>query len=324
MRILIIKTSSLGDIIHCLPVLADLKKYNKDLEVDWVVEEYYVPLLKLSKHPVNVIPIALRRWRKTLLSSPKETWSEMKAFFRRLRTKKYDRVVDVQGLIKSAVVARLVRRTAKGVLTGYDYQSAAEGIASFLYQDRIEVRKSSHAILRCRELVSLAVNYTIDIDIDFDLSAPVSEKFKSKKYAVLLHSTSKDEKLWPEDRWVALARWLREHHLEIYAPWGSDEEKSRAFRMKGVETSINIPPKLSLMQMSSFLSSASLVIGLDTGLSHLSSALGRPTVGIFTDTDPRLVGMKGSSKCASVGGEEITPTLDEVKRAVVKVMTTKT
>jgi heptosyltransferase-1 len=277
--------SSLGDVVHALPAVTEAARHG--VRFDWVVEEGFAAVVQ--RHPaVNLtIPIAWRRWRKNLLDSR----HEMVDFFSRLRDQHYDLVLDAQGLLKSAVVSRLARGSRR---IGFNHDSAREGAASAFYSKRISVAREQHAIDRLRQLFAAAFAYELDhspVGSGIDVGSPDT----AEKRCVMLHGTTWPSKHWPQEMWAALAGLLASAGFKVQLPWGSDAELSRARQVStaGGERA-EVLGAQSLADLMRVLTEASLAVGVDSGLAHLSAALGVPTVVIYGSTDSRLTGCRGA------------------------------
>jgi len=297
----------MGDVFHTFPALSDAQKNHPDLTIDWVVEGSFAEIPKW--HPVvdKVYAIELRRWRKSLWS--KETRLEIKAFFETVNQTHYDLIIDAQGLLKSAWVARKV----KAKTAGYDWNSAREPLATWLYQFKCTVAKDQHAILRLRLLMAQVLGYSLGENppIVYGLethnwSKPncVLEQYSDEKYWVFLHGTTWETKYWPEDYWIELLAKADALGVKVILPWGNEEERLRANRIadslagdqqtasgKKVWVPENI---LSLNEVAKILKNAQAVVSVDTGLSHVAAALEVPMVVLYRVTDPKLVGADGS------------------------------
>lgn len=312
-NLLIIKTSSLGDVIHAMPALSDIRKHRPDLAVDWIVEESFSVIPRLHQGVRQVLPVALRRWRKQLLSV--NTWKEMKQLKQLLRQQGYDLTLDLQGLIKSAMIGGWVPGTTHA---GYDWGSAREPLASFWYGERHNVPRQLHAVERNRRLAAQVLGYACNGNPDYGLNAPVRLPacVPNTPYAVLLHSTSQAAKLWPEDHWIQLGLLLREHGLGCVLPGGNDQERQRAARLAQAIPEAVAAPALPLDQMAALLGSARCVIGLDTGLTHLATAFHLPVVAIHTVTQPEKTGVFGSPLAVNCGGHGHVPSVTQVMNAL--------
>jgi len=317
LHILLVKTSSLGDILHNLPAVTDIMRHYPEAQIDWLVEESFVALPKLHAAVNDVIPVALRRWRGRLLSPA--TWTQIKIFRTLLTAQHYDFAIDTQGLLKSA----LLMRGAHGLRCGFDKHSAREPLASFLYQKIYAVPKNQHAVERNRQLVAQALGYTLDGPADYGIHPPSFERFKwleKGNYAVLLHSTSRNDKLWDETNWILLGGYLKEKNIQSILPWGNETERLRSLRLAESITGAVAPPHLGLNDAAALLGGAHVVIGVDTGLAHLAAALNRPTVGIYTATDPALTGLHGGENIANLGGFKQAPDLAAVITALQQIL----
>lgn len=225
-RILFVKTSSLGDVVHNCPAVSDAARSAPGAAIDWVVEEAFAEVATMHAQVRRAIPVAVRRWRGTLWHP--RTWSEMSAFRRALREERYDLVIDTQGLLKSALLARL----ADGERHGMDWASAREPLAARLYDVRHAVPRQQHAVERNRQLAAAALGGKSLGACDYGLRAegPMPLDLPAP-YTVLLTMTSRADKLWPEGNWIELGGLLAARGLRCVLPWGSDEEKARAARI---------------------------------------------------------------------------------------------
>ncbi len=284
-KILMVKTSSMGDVIHNLPVVNDIHRYFPEAQIDWVVEEAYqaVPAMHLGVN--TVLPVKLRRWRKTLWKA--ETWREINQLSQHLRSRRYDFILDSQGLIKSA----LITKVAHGVRCGFNWPSAREPLRWF-YDRVFDVPWSLHAVERNRYLAAQALGYALDGRADYGIQAvPASFSWLPQPYCVMLHATSRREKLWPEPSWVELGVYLNSLGVSCVLPWGSLEERARSERLANrIKLSV-VPPQLALTEATFLLAGAKAVIGVDTGLAHLAAALNVPVIGIYCATHPDETGI---------------------------------
>ena len=291
-KILLIKTSSLGDVVHNLPVATTLHKHLPGAQIDWVVEEAFADIPRLHPAVGRVIPVALRRWRRRLFAV--ETWRQMAAFRRELRRENYDLVVDSQGLIKSALIAREARLTSQGERVGYAAEAAREPLAARCYDRGIAIPRNVHAVERNLWLAAAACGRTPDVDIDYGIRASAlrANWLPQGPYALLLTASSRDDKSWPKEAWLALAASLTASGLNLLLPAGTDSERQGATDLASAMGSrAMVAPKLTLSEIAGLCAGASLVVGVDTGLTHLATALGRPTLCLFAGSDPVLTGV---------------------------------
>ena len=312
MRILFVKTSSLGDVIHNSPAVSDAARRVPGASIDWMVEEPFAELAALHAAVRRVIPVALRRWRAALLSPA--TWSEFSGFRRALRSERYDCVIDSQGLVKSALLASL----ALGEKHGLDRASAREPIASSFYDLRHAVPQSWHAVERNRRLAAAALGYTADGACDYGLRAPGEMPLAVRApFALLLTMSSRSDKLWPEERWIELGRTLREQGTQSVLPWGDEAERASCERIAlGIGGAL-VPRRMTLQELARLMPRARWVAGVDTGLAHLAAALGVATVGIYGGSDPALTGLYGNDRAHNLGTAGKLPSAREVLERLV-------
>lgn len=310
--ILFIKTSSLGDVIHHMPAVADAQRARPDARLTWLVEEAFSPLVRLHPAVHDVIPVAWRRWRRSLYAPA--TLAEIVRSLSAIWARRYDEIVDSQGLLRSALIARM----ARGRRHGYDRQSIREPMASALYDVRHRVSRDLHAITRNRILSGLALGYRPQGAPDFGLSRA---RFAAadQSYAVLLHATARESKQWPEQNWIALGHALTERGLDLLLPWGTEAERLRSERIAAALPHARVPPRAPLDEVAGLIAAAQLVVGVDTGLMHLAAALGVPLVAIFLGSRPGLTGPVGAGPIAVLGAEGEAPSVDEVTAAVARV-----
>ena len=285
-RVLVVKTSSLGDVIHSLPALTDAVRSIPDIQFDWVVEQSFAEVPRWHPAVDRVIPVAVRRWRK----HPIQAWrsGEWAEFKQQISRCDYDVVIDAQGLLKSAWLTRY----AGGVRYGLDKHSAREPMASRFYHQPIHVPKKQHAVERVRQLFAKALGYTLDEQIgEYNLSFQ-SER---QKIVVLLHGTTWASKHWPESSWIELRHLLLEAGYQVVLPWGNDEEKARAKRIAG-DSIAEVLPKMSLTELAELLSASAGCISVDTGLGHLAAAVDTPTLALFGPTNSALTGFYGKNQ----------------------------
>lgn len=294
MHVLIVKTSSMGDVLHTLPALTDAMHAIPGIRFDWAVEENFAQIPGWHPAVDKVLPVAIRRWRKHWFGSQQR--EERVLFKRELQSRQYDIVIDAQGLIKSAA---LVTRLSKGVKHGQDSRSAREPFASWWYDIRHEVSKKQHAVERTRELFAKSLGYEKpqtqgDYAIAGHFSTIATED--TAPYLIFLHATTRDNKHWPEDHWRGLIELVQPMGLRVKLPWGAEHEHQRAQRLAEGFEYVEVLPKLSLEAVAQQLAGACAVVSVDTGLSHLTAALDRPNITLYGPTDPGLIGGYGKNQ----------------------------
>jgi heptosyltransferase-1 len=314
--LLVVRPSSLGDIVYALAIVADIRRYRSHCAIDWVAERGFVPLLAMCPEIRRIVPFALRRWRKAPLSL--ETWRNVRAFRRDLRTHRYDVVLDLQEQVKGALIAR----AARGRRHGFDRKSVREPIATLAHDVHHRVPRNLHFVDRCRSLAAAALGYAVEGPPHWHLVPPSSAPMLPERpYAVLLHATSRAEKLWPEERWRALAAHFARAGYATVLPWGSPDEEARSRRIAAGNDGAVVPPWLSLPEAAAVLARADVAIGIDTGFTHLAAALGTPTVALFFATDPVVHGVAcAGAHARDLGHEGDMPSVDSAIAHAVELM----
>ncbi len=292
MRVLLIKTSSMGDVLHTLPALTDAQAAIPGIRFDWVVEEGFAEIPLWHPAVAEVIPVAIRRWRRNPVQALRS--GEWKRFKQRLQVHKYDLVLDAQGLLKSAWLTRY----ASAPVIGLDKQSAREPLASYWYDERLKVAWGQHAVERVRQLFAQALGYPVPsgvgdygLDRSYLQAGPVEEN-----YLVFLHGTTWVTKHWPQLYWRQLAELAVARGLEVKLPWGNDAERIRAEQIAKGLPGVQVLPRLPLAGMARILAGARAVVAVDTGLGHLAAALDVPTVSLFGPTNAGFTGAYGNNQ----------------------------
>lgn len=298
MRVLLIKTSSLGDVIHTLPALSDALRAIPSIRFDWVVEEGFAEIP--SWHPAveKVIPVAIRRWRK----HPLQTWrsGEWQAFKQGIQQQSYDLVIDAQGLLKSAWLTRGLNAP----IAGFDRQSAREPFASYFYDRRIFVAREQHAVERVRQLFAQALGYALPQQMgqySLDRQRLVLNQ-SAAPYVLFLHGTTWPSKHWPQAEWRRLAEQLTAQGVAVRLPWGNPVEEQRAQAIAAGLPLVTVLPKLNLAGVAGQIAGAQACVAVDTGLGHLTAALDVPCISLYGPTLPGRVGAYGQGQihlCAS-------------------------
>ena len=300
----------MGDVVHTMPTISDIAANVPNARIDWLVEAPFAALPAMHPAIRTVIPIAWRKWRKRLFAA--DTRAALAAARAQLKAEKYDLIIDLQGLLKSALWAT----QAHGPRAGYDWAGAREPVASLFYAKRAAVAVDQHAVDRSRQLAAAHLNYTVTGAQRFGLRAPdAGWTPQAKRYAVLITGASRPEKLWPESSWQAIAATLTAQGFVLVWLWGSTAEGERSTRL-AAEAGGEVPPFLTVKDASAVLAGAALCVGLDTGFTHIAAAFGVSTIGIYCDHEPGLVGITGGGYVASVGGRGMVPAIDAVQSLI--------
>lgn len=289
MKLLLIKTSSIGDLLHCFPALSDAQRAVPGLEVDWVVEEGLAEIPAWHPSVRRIITVAYRRWRfrplKGLFGGP------LTALRRELRAETYDLVLDAQGLYKSAVIARM----AQGTRHGFDLPSSREKLAPLAYDVRHNIPRSEHAVVRQRRLFAQALGYpqpetppVYGLARDRLPAPPVSGR-----YLVFLHGTAWTTKLWPESHWQGLVELAAAAGYWVVLPFGSRYDQARAERIAAATGKARPLPTKSLAAAGGLIAGAAGCVAVDTGLGHLAAALDVPTVTLYGPSSATRTGTLG-------------------------------
>ena len=324
LNILLVRVSSLGDVLHNMPIVADILRHFPDAHIDWVVEEAYTSLVRLNGRVRTIIPFALRRWRKSLTS--KATRAEITAFVKTLRRQRYDYVFDTQGLLKTGVImgaARLAPGGQKVGLANGSEGSGYEGISRLFHTKSITLDPRTHAVARGRLVVAAALAYTIGSGPDFGLAQPSASDprpdwMPQQPYAVYFHGTARNAKKWAPQNWIALGQQLAA--MPILLPWGSADEKSEAEFLAASLPNARVLPKLSMMDAVTLARHAALAIGVDTGLTHIAAAFLRPTIEIYCDSPRWKTEGNWSPNIINLGQSGSPPGASEVIAAAKKLL----
>ncbi|UTY57919.1 lipopolysaccharide heptosyltransferase I [Massilia sp. erpn] len=319
MNILLVRVSSLGDVLHNMPIVADIARHFPHANIDWVVEEGYVSLVRLNPRVRNIIPFALRRWRKSL--GKKETRAEIKAFFAAVRQQEYDYVFDTQGLLKTGVImgaARVKKGGQKVGLANGSEGSGYEGISRLFHSKSIPLDPRTHAVARGRLVVGAALGYAVDTPADFGLpdvspDDPRPDWMPAGPYAVYFHGTARDAKKWAPQNWIALGQALAP--MPILLPWGSPKEQAEAEALAAGLPNARVLPKLSMADAVLLARHAALAVGVDTGLTHIAAAFSRPVVEIYCDSPRWKTEGNWSPKIINLGDRGAPPSVAEVLAA---------
>ncbi|MEX3605534.1 MAG: lipopolysaccharide heptosyltransferase I [Burkholderia sp.] len=323
-KILIVRVSSLGDVVHNMPVIADIHRHHPDAQIDWLVEESFIELVKLVHGVRKVLPFSLRRWRKSLGSA--QIWREIRAFRRQIADEHYDLVIDCQGLIKSAWVASWARGQLIGLANRTD-GAGYEWPVRFFYRRRVPIAPRTHVVERTRQLVAAALGDPApspDDELDFgldthqaaralvaaDLNLPVS-------YVVFVHATSRADKQWPDAAWIELGQSLVRRGASLVLPWGSEAECATSERLaREFGAAAIVPPRRSLPAVVGLVDGAAATVGVDTGLVHIAAALKRPTVELYNFATAWRTGGYWSPNVVNLGTAGAPPSPSQVKDAL--------
>ncbi len=323
LNILLVRVSSLGDVLHNLPMVADILRHYPDANIDWVVEEGYVSLVRLNPHVRKIIPWGLRRWRKSLGDSG--TRAEIKAFFKTLREQEYDYVFDTQGLLKTGIImgaARTVKGGHKVGLANGSEGSGYEGISRLFHTRSIPLDPRTHAVARGRLVAAAALGYQVDTAPDFGLPGPDPgnrpDWMPLQDYAVFFHGTARGAKKWAPANWIATGRALAP--MPVLLAWGSPGEKQEAEALAAQLPNAKVLPRLSMDEAVALARNAALAIGVDTGLTHIAAAFLRPTIELYCDSPKWKTEGNWSPRIVNLGDKGAPPAVEQVLAAAERLV----
>ncbi len=305
MHVLIVKLTSMGDLIHALPAVSDALQHVPNVHFDWVVDEAFAQIPRLNPAIETIITTAHRRWKREPWASLKR--GEFTRLWREIRQKKYDIVIDAQNNLKSACIMSLTR----GVRCGMDKDSAREKFTHWVCNKTFSIPLKQHAIARQRQLFALALNYPLpDTPPDFGIAIsqlPLLPIDLPHPYLVFIHSTTWDTKHWPEGYWQQLIQLATHAGYYVVLPWGNAQEEQRAQRLSTASEKAIVLPRLSIIEQASMIAKSAGAVCVDTGLGHLTAALNVPAVHLYGPTDPALIGATGAHQLHLVAKAECAP-----------------
>ncbi|MBC7755953.1 MAG: lipopolysaccharide heptosyltransferase I [Bdellovibrio sp.] len=329
MNILIIKLSSLGDVLHNLPIVWDIRAQYPEAKIDWLVEESYLSLLAplLSnadfKGIDNIIPIAMRRWKKNLLSD--QTRKEWRGFRQNFQTTQYDVIIETQGLLKAAWLTRLAKRSPNAAIAGLGNateESGFEPLVRWFYTDSVQVPLRCHAVERSRWVAAAALNLPEPKNQPqfyppiFLQSLQTNETPFNKPYVLFFHATARAAKQWSEANWIALGNALAKQGKQVILPWGNAQEKAVSKRLSTQIPNSIVSPAFNINEWFGVIANAALTVGVDTGLTHLSAMMNTPTIELYCDSPRWKTEAYWSENIKNLGDTGQPPSLDNVLQSV--------
>jgi len=335
-KILLVKLSSLGDVLHNLPIVWDIRAHLPNAQIDWVVEEGYVHLLTplLSQDDFRgidrIISFGLRRWKKALLSW--QSWREFFAFKGELQKVSYDIIIETQGLLKSALVCSLAKKNPNAVVAGLANAtefSGYESISRMFYSQSVQVPMRCHAVDRSRFVACSALDWPLIDKSEKTQFYPATyvetigvKKFSGlqKPYVLFFHSTARDAKRWANQNWIDLGNNLASRGYQIILPWGSVSEKAVSSNLSVEIPGSLVPEAFTIEDAFSVIANSALVVGVDTGLTHLSAVLNKPTIEIYCDSPRWKTEGYWSEKIRNIGDIQASSTVDEVTKASLDLL----
>jgi heptosyltransferase-1 len=335
-KILLVKLSSLGDVLHNLPIVWDLRSRLPNAQIDWVVEEGYVHLLQplLTTEGFRgidrIIPFDLRRWKKSILSI--DSWRQFFLFKKDLQKVSYDVIIETQGLLKSALVCALAKKSPNAVIAGLANatdHSGYEPLARNFYSQSVQVPAQCHAVDRSRWVMCSAIDQALITRQESPQFYP-NEYVKSiskaavaglhSPYVLFFHSTAREAKRWSNENWVILGRELSSRGFQVVLPWGSPSERAISEMLAAQIPGSLVPPAFSIEQAFSVINDAALTVGVDTGLTHLAAVFNKPTVEIYCDSPRWKTEGYWSNRIANLGDYKSPPHAKEVLQASMRLL----
>lgn len=289
MRVLVVKLSSMGDVVNTLPALTDAAKKIEDIQFDWVVEKPFCEVPSWHGAVSDVIAVEIRKWRQNWRKSLANR--QVQQAISHIRERRYDCVIDAQGLFKSMLISKM----ARGPVAGYDEASSRARYISRFYRQQYTVPKGLHAIERTRSLFAQALGYDMQSTLpDYGVGDHFIADLKEPPYMMFLHGTTWVNKQWPEVYWQDLAKIVTSAGFKVKICSGNPVEKERATRIAHAVCGVEVLDRISLQALGQKMAGASGIVSVDTGLGHLAAALNRPLVSLYGPTDPGLVGAVGA------------------------------
>ncbi len=326
----------MGDVLHNLPIFWDLRAQYPEANIDWVVEEAYVHLIEpLQKNAefkgINrIIPLGFRRWKKSLFS--KKTFMEISEFRRNFHYVSYDLVIETQGLLKSAVVSRLAKRNVGGTITGLGNATEGSGyepIARWFYTHCVQVPKQCHAVERSRLVAAAAMNISTVLSTPkfypqafVEMLAKNNQKISANfnvPYILIFHATAREGKMWSESHWIEIGQHIAAKGYRVILPWGNLAEKAVSERLCRHIANAVVPEAFNLTQAFTIVAGAQIVLGVDTGLTHLSAIMCKPTIELYCDSPRWKTEGFWSENIRNLGDVGQPPSVQQVIAAIEKV-----
>ena len=335
-KILLVKLSSLGDVLHNLPIIWDLRSRLPNAQIDWVVEEGYVHLLQplLTREGFQgidrIIPFGLRRWKKSIFSL--DSWRQFFAFKKDLQQVSYDVIIETQGLLKSALVCALAKKSPNAVVAGLANAtefSGYEPLARNFYSQSVQVPAQCHAVDRSRWVMCSAIDQPLIAREESPQFYPNEFIKKIPKatvaglhspYVLFFHSTAREAKRWSNENWATLGKELASRGFQVVLPWGNSSERAVSEMLAAQIPGAFVPPAFSIEQAFSVINDAVLTVGVDTGLTHLAAVLNKPTVEIYCDSPRWKTEGYWSEKIGNTGDLQHPPGVKEVLDAALKLL----
>jgi heptosyltransferase-1 len=313
-RVLIVKVTSLGDIVQALPVVADIKREFPGVQVDWAADEAFAEMVHWCQGVDRVLCAPLRRFKKA------RRWADFKAIaasIAELRAYHYDFIVDIHGVYKSAIIAFLARSSKR---IGYQSQDLGERGAAFAYTGRFGPRPLCNAWHGMRISTGEALGYEVKGPAVYNLRLPEPAvapfAADSGPVAALFHATSKDDKKWPIGHWAEIGRELAQRGFQVVLPWGSEGERAEAEQIASQVPGAKVLSRMTVTEIAQMIDACALVVGTDTGFVHLAHALQKRTVMIFVATSPDHCGVESPFRSISIGNGRAVPSVSEALDAI--------
>lgn len=313
-KILVIRLSALGDVIHGMPAITDIRRRWPNAIIDMVVDERFADIPRQHADIRRVIGLPLKRLKRSIFR--RGSFSEILAQIGELRAENYDVAVDLHGVWKSALVTRLARSRLR---VGFHVSQCAERPAAYFYHRHFQPSSIPSRVQWMRDLAAFALNSDSSQVLDYGLRSKVARRGPGagRRQVVFFHSASRDDRRWGDADWIHLGTALTEQGFSVELPWGSPQEQQRSERMAaaiGLSSCI-IPPLRSMMEWMDHLAEVEFAVGVDSGLTHLAAATGTPCIAIFTASCPQLLVPQDPTLAIPLGQNGAPPSLSEVLEA---------
>ena len=311
MRIAIVRLSAMGDIVQSMIVLQFIKEYRPDCKIDWFVDRKFSDILNDAKHIDNIFPLNIKGVK--LYEFP----SKLIKLYKFIRSKgRYDLVIDLQGLIKSGLVSRFISANNR---VGFHWASSREPLSAFFYSKTFRIPYEENVIRRYIGLIEkcFEMNVTNDDIVNKKSFFSLTEQtnFSHSDYALFIVGASFESKIYPVEKFAEVSNSLV---IDVVVVWHSDNEKILAEKLKKLSPKVIISKKINVDKLKNLISNATIVIGGDTGPTHLAWSMNIPSITIFGPTPMKRNCFITNQNLAVSSEQEINPYKIDKKNMSIK------